>query len=120
MALAQVIAHLINTSYQVGILPTAWKEANTCPVPKVAQPNEKSDWKLISLTSCIGKIQERFVLKKLVSTVLKECNNQYAYLPKHSTTNALVKNIHTWLRETGSQQPSMIRVLLAVMSKAFD
>lgn len=47
--LAPVKAHLINTSYQVGILPTAWKEANICPVPKVAQPNEKSDWRPISL-----------------------------------------------------------------------
>ncbi len=53
-------------------------------------------------------------------TVLKECNNQYAYLPKHSTMNALVKNTHTWLRETDSQQPTMVCVLLADMSKAFD
>ncbi len=104
----------------MGILPTAWKEANICPVPKVARPNEKSDWRPISLTYCIGKIQERFVLKELMPTVLKECSNQYAYLPKHSTTNALVKNTHTWLRETDSQQPTMVCVLLADMSKAFD
>ncbi len=69
------------------------EKANICPVPKVAQPNKKSDWRPISLTSCIGKIQERFVLKELMPTVLKEYNNQYAYLPKHSSTNVSISRM---------------------------
>ncbi len=118
--LAPVIAHLINTSYQVGILPTAWKKLIYAQSQRLLNQIKKSDWRPISLTSCISKIQERFVLKELMPTVLKEYNNQYAYLPKHSSTNALVNNIHTWLWETDSQQLTMVRLSLADMSKAFD
>ena len=47
--------------------------------------------------------------------VLDVCKNQYAYLPKHS-----IRATHTWLTETQNAKPTMVRVLLADMSKAFD
>ena len=117
--LAPVITHLANCSYQQGRVPDIWKESNVCPIPKGQDPGSISDWRPISLTSCVGKTVERFVLKKLMPTVLDVCKNQYAYLPKHSTTTALVRAMHTWLTETDSK-PTMVRVLLADMSKAFD
>ena len=117
--LAPVITHLANCSYQQGCVPDLWKESNVCPIPKGQDPGSISDWRPISLTSCVGKIIERFVLGKLMPTVLDVCKNQYAYLPKHSTTTALVRAMHTWLTQTDSK-PTMVRVLLADMSKAFE
>ena len=118
--LAPVITHLANCSYQQGCVPDVWKESNVCPIPKGQDPGSISDWHPISLTSSVGKTIERFVLKKLMPTVLDVCKNQYAYLPKHSTTTALVRATHTWLTETQNAKPKMVRVLLADMSKAFD
>lgn len=120
--LAPVVTHLVNTSYQLGSVPTEWKTANICPIPKVSSPGQKNDWRPISLTSCLGKVQERLIAKKLIPVDLEECNNkkQHAYLPKHSTTNALVRASHTWLTETDSKQPIMVLVLLADMPKASD
>lgn len=53
-------------------------------------------------------------------TVLSNCKNQHAYLPKASTTTALVKAVHSWLVAADAKQPTMVRVCLADMSKAFD
>lgn len=118
--LAPVVTHLVNYSYQLGVVPIEWKAANICPVPKVSNPSQTGDWRPISLTSCLGKVQEKFVLKKLMPTALGECKNQHAYLPGHSTTTALVKATHTWLTQTDSCNAPMVRILLADMSKAFD
>ncbi|KAI8510003.1 hypothetical protein Bbelb_124310 [Branchiostoma belcheri] len=46
--------------------------------------------------------------------------DQYAYMPKCSTTLALVKAYQTWLSNLENRDTSMVRVLLADMSKAFD
>lgn len=53
-------------------------------------------------------------------TVLSNCKKQHAYLPQASTTTALVKAVHSWLVAADAKQPTMVRVLLADMSKAFD
>ena len=52
--------------------------------------------------------------------MLSECTIQYDYLPKSSTTTALVKATYSWLTATDSINPTMVRVLLADVSKAFD
>ena len=61
--------------------------------------------------SCLGKILENFINKNLMPTVLSECTNQHAYLPKSSTTTALVKATHSWLTATDSKKTTMVRVL---------
>lgn len=118
--LAPILTHIVNYSYMCGRVPTTWKTSNVRPIPKGSNPSAPSDWRPISLTSCLGKVQESFIMKKLMPTVLSNCKNQYAYLPKASTTTALVRATHSWLTATDTKQPTVVRVLLADMSKAFD
>jgi hypothetical protein len=61
---APVITHIVNTSYRQGTVPASWKTANVCPIPKVSNPRTTTDWRPISITSCLGKIQESFIMKK--------------------------------------------------------
>ncbi|KAK7922180.1 hypothetical protein WMY93_009082 [Mugilogobius chulae] len=118
--LAPVITHIVNASYKAGEVPAAWKASNVVPIPKAQNSSAIKDWRPVSITSCMGKIQEKFITKKLMPTVLSNCKNQHAYLPKASTTTALVKAVHSWLEAVDAKQPTMVRVLLADMSKAFD
>lgn len=104
------IAHLINSSYQQG----PGKSQMFAPFLKAQTPVHSLS---VSLTSCGEKIQEMFIIKKFMPTILSVCKNQYAYLPLHSTASALVRATHTWLSATDSE--TMIRVLLDDMSKAF-
>jgi len=118
--LSPVICHLMNTSYNTGIMPSAWKTANICPVPKTTHPTCKKDWRPISLISTLGKVQERLVLNKLFPIMKPWIKDQFAYMPKSSTTAALLKAYHSWVTSLDNKQTSVVRVLLADMSKAFD
>lgn len=89
--------------------------------PKVLNPGSVNEWRSISLTSCFGKIQERFIMMRLIPSALNQSKNLYAYLPLDSMTAALVRAIHTWLSETESQITKVTFFFLLVdMSKVFD
>ncbi|CAH1233292.1 Hypp671 [Branchiostoma lanceolatum] len=118
--LGPVICHLMNASYNTGIMPSVWKTANVCPVPKTTHPTCKKDWRPISLISTLGKVQERLVLNRLLPLMKPWIKDQFAYMPKSSTTAALLKAYQSWLTDLDNKQPSVVRVLLADMSKAFD
>ncbi|KAI8499835.1 hypothetical protein Bbelb_221520 [Branchiostoma belcheri] len=118
--LAPVISHMKNFSYNTGTMPSCWKVANICPIPKTSVPTSKKDWRPISLISSLGKVQERLVLNKFLPFMSPWIKDQYAYMPKCSTTLALVKAYQTWLSNLENRDTSMVRVLLADMSKAFD
>ena len=62
----------------------------------VQQP--KKDLKPISLTLCISKVAEEFVVIKYVKpAVLNVIDpNQYGVMPKSSTTMALIGVLHHW------------------------
>ena len=83
--------------------------------------NLKKDPRPISLTSCLSKVAEDFVvtdhLKPAVMKVLD--SNQYGAVPKSSTTIALLSMIHEWI--TGIDgNGSTVRTVLFDYRKAFD
>ena len=65
----------------------------------------KKDLRPISLTSCLSKVAEDFVvtdhLKPAVMKVLD--SNQYGAVPKSSTTIALLNMIHEWITGTDAK-----------------
>ncbi|XP_076043620.1 uncharacterized protein LOC143026735 [Oratosquilla oratoria] len=58
----QGILGLINHSWMIGYLPSAWKSADIQPIPK---PKDPSKLRPISLLSCVAKTAERMVLTRL-------------------------------------------------------
>lgn len=75
----EALLELINASWKKGQVPRAWKTAYITPIPKPGKDHKlASSYRPISLTSCIGKIAERMINKRL-----------YWYL---ETTNNLGKN----------------------------
>ena len=60
------LLHLINKTWTTSTLPTAWKTAVIKPILKPGKdPNDPHNYRPISLTSCIGKIAEKMVNKRL-------------------------------------------------------
>lgn len=56
----------INKAWEQGVIPKQWKEAVVIPIPKTGKPSDKvSNFRPISLTSCIGKLMEKMVLERL-------------------------------------------------------
>jgi hypothetical protein len=60
------ILTLFNQSFQLGILPTSWKEGVVLPILKPGKdPSLPSSYRPITLLSCLGKLLERLVAVRL-------------------------------------------------------
>jgi len=61
-----VLLRLLNLSWKKGELPQIWKNAHLVPILKKGKnPAEPRSFRPISLTSCIGKIAERLINRRL-------------------------------------------------------
>ena len=103
-------------------LPSIWKVANVVPLPKVNPvENLTKHLRPISLTACLSKVAENFVVQDYVKpAVLKILDpNQYGAVPKSSTTHALIHMVHVWARETDGNSAT-VRTILFDYRKAFD
>ena len=61
---AAPIGHLFNKSLAAGIVPTPWKTAIISLIPKVANPQQPSDFRPISVTPVLSRMLERLVVRR--------------------------------------------------------
>lgn len=73
----------------------SWKIANVLPLFKKDDPTELSNYRPVSLLSCVGKIMERIVFKHMYIYFFNDNNLFYKYqagfLPGHSTVYQLIE-----------------------------
>ena len=67
--LADPVTTIFNASLSSSVVPRIWKESNIIPIPKVEQPECEGDTRPISLTSCLSKLLEDFVVSWLIDDV---------------------------------------------------
>ena len=119
---AYPITEILNVSYAEQRLPTIWKMADVTLLPKKKPVVDiKKELRPISLTPCISKVAEEFVVdgfvKPAVMSVLD--HNQYGAIPNSSTTMALISVLHSWSLGTDGNGAT-VRTLLLDYRKAFD
>ena len=119
--LTRPITSVFNASIQFAYVPSRWKRAEVIPIPKVKNvSNLKEDLRPISLTQSLSKRCERFVPKRIISSIKDKIDNrQFGSLTNSSTTHALVTLVHHLLQETDVTGNS-VRVFILDFSKAFD
>ena len=94
--LSSPLCNFINLSFAKGIVPSVWKIADICPLPKT-KPVNKDHLRPISLLPVMSKICEKTILRMYREHLLlsydfcPKC--QYAYRPQSSAVCALV-SIH--------------------------
>ena len=60
------LLRVINTSWQEGQVPTEWRRAAICPIPKAGKDKSKiGSYRPIALTSHLAKLAERLILARL-------------------------------------------------------
>lgn len=84
----QAILSVINHSWRVGKLPSAWKHADITPIPK---PKEENKYRPISLTSCICKTMERMVRARLEWKLGQLHHNIYGFSSGKGTTECIME-----------------------------
>lgn len=118
--LAEPITRIFNTSIASGSFPTAWKDSNVTPVPKVTPITGREDLRPISLTAIVSKVLEDFVVEWLIEDVVHLIDfSQFGCLKGTSTIYCLLDMMHNWL--SSIDKPGMfLRACFLDFSKAFD
>ena len=111
---------IFNFSIQSQTYPNCFKRAHICPIPKCHNAS-LSDFRPISILSCISKVFERLVLNG-VKHELYQCYglHQHAYRPLSSTTTALVEICEYITRSLDCVNTSHVNVYCLDLSRAFD
>jgi hypothetical protein len=118
--LAEVVAHLYNSSLTLGVLPQQWLTAVITPVPKISNPTAISDFRPISVTPILSRVVEKCVVTRWLRPAIPPVliADQFAFRPTGSTTCALVYMMHHVTRML--EHNAYVRCLLIDFSKAFD
>lgn len=118
--LADVVAHIVNSSICSGKVPVQWLTAIVTPIAKVPKPMTLNDFRPISVTPILSRMIEKLIVEKYLRPAILPyiVKDQFAFRPTGSTTCALVYFMHriTEMLEVNSY----VRCLLIDFSKAFD
>ena len=118
--LVEPLTFVFNLSLKTGRVPSHWRSAIICPLPKVKNASNVNDLRPISLTSVLSKLLERLVLGKLRYIWEFIYKDQFAYRPLSSPSSALTMIEHHWLSTLDSSPQTILRVLAVDFKKAFD
>lgn len=94
-----------NECWTSGTLPIAWKEAEVRLLPKPGRTLSVDNLRPISLTSCIGKVMEHFVLIRLqtyLETTGKLPHTMFGFRP-HLSTHDILLQLKTDIFEVASK-----------------
>lgn len=112
---------LANAAWKKGSLPKEWKEAEVHFIPKPGKPPHIDNLRPISLTSCVGKVVERMVFKRLqrhLDTTHQMPPTMYGFRGCLSTHDVLVQIHELVIKKAKNPTP---RAILALDLKgAFD
>ena len=100
------------------MLPSVWKLADVTTLPKKKPVRDlKNDLRPISLTSCISKIAEDFVVCDYVKPAVLQVldNNQFGAVPRSSTTLALLEVLILGLRSLTEMGPPSEPFVLTIV-----
>ena len=119
--LAPSISFLVNKSFQQGHLPDDCRSADIVPLHKKGSKHLRDNYRLISLTSMICKINEKIVCDKLTSFWQDQNminKNQFGFLQGRSTVISLLSTFHDFARSRNSSVAT--DVVFLDLAKAFD
>ena len=120
--LVKPLTLLFNKSLQLGQVPCQWKMANVSAIFKgKGNKNDPTNYRPISITSCLGKILEKIIFKYLYNYLQEHeilTKYQSGFRPKDSTTNQLLEIYHIIIENLDKEKD--IKFIFCDVSKAFD
>lgn len=116
-----ILCKLFNLSLTTGSVPCAWKISRVIPIHKSGDRNLVSNYRPISLQPIVCKILERIIHKHILHHLQDNnilTNRQFGFLPKSSTSDALITALHDWYSYLENR--NSVAVALFDLTKAFD
>ncbi|KAK3096455.1 hypothetical protein FSP39_000336 [Pinctada imbricata] len=119
--LAPHLAKLFNSSLSMSYFPSNWKKANVIPVYKEGDKTNVTNYRPISLISCLGKVFEKCVFKHLYNFINDKkliTPVQSGFTPNDSSVYQLTDLYNTFVKAIDDGKE--IRAVFCDVSKAFD
>ena len=120
--LSEPLAYLFNRSINEGIFPKIWKTAHVTPIYKQkGDKNACTNYRPISLLSCIGKLLERCIhghIFEFLKTNSLLTLSQSGFIPHDSTTFQLLTMYDDFCKSLDNRQTT--QCIYFDISKAFD
>jgi exonuclease III len=113
--------NIINSIFATGEYPARWKRSQITPIPKTTKPTTCKDYRPVSLLFHLGKVAEQAIINKLspyLNNIVED--NQYAYLPKRSTTDAILQLVDDTTLALDEANCKYMQIACLDFSKAFD
>ena len=118
----EVLLRIINLSWETGTLPKNWRNSYIIPVLKKGKnPKDLKSYRPISLTSCIGKVAERMINKRLywwLETSGLLCEEQSGFRSNSRTEDqlfTLCQKVHD-----GFQEEKHTTAIFVDLQQAYD
>ena len=92
-----ILLHDLRIDVAIGIFPSTWTIARVMPAFKKDDKSSPSNYRPISLLSCIGKVMERAVYKYTYNFIFEHsllCAYQSGFIRGHSTLYQLLEMYH--------------------------
>ena len=119
--LSSPLCELFIFSVSSGKVPDIWKQAIITSIFKNDDASDLSNYRPISLLSCIGKVLEKLE-HKYVSKFFRDdvviTTLQLGFMPGDSTVNQVVDVYNTFCKALAESKE--VRAIFCVISKAFD
>ncbi len=117
--IASSLASLFNRSFSEGNFPSSWKSALVIPVFKRGDRSSLTNYRPISLLSCVGKVCERLVYTHLYQYLSPNLSaNQSGFRRQDGTSNQLTRLVQLWSEALDDSQ--YVGALFFDLRKAFD
>ena len=121
ISVSPILAEIFNLSLSSGKVPHDWKISRIIPIFKSGDKKSVKNYRPISLQPIISKMLEKIIHKHILFHLQNNnllTNSQFGFLPRSSTTDALLTAIHDW--HTDFQAHRDVAVGLFDLAKAFD
>ncbi len=119
--ISKPLTTLFNRSVVECHFPASWKIANVIPLFKKGCKQTPSNYRTVSLLSCVGKVMERIMFKHIYNHLHMNqliYDKQSGFLPGHSTVYQLIDIYNQICQAFDARQTTCM--VFCDISKAFD
>ena len=117
------ITHIVNKSFDAGIVPSNLKIAKVVPIFKANDDSLLKNYRPVSLLPAFSKLLEKLMYDKLLSFLNSKnilYKHQYGFRSKHSTIHPVIHLLNEWAMAANKNDPEFTLTILCDLSKAFD